>query len=248
MPGQLPQAVLFDLDDTIIAYDAHTDALWKSVCLRFASVVRTHSADELFGAIRKSADWYWSDPERHRKGRLNPLTARRELVTLALTGLGIKDPMLATSIADTYYHEREDWTSLIPGAKETLICMKEHGIRLALVTNGGAEQQRRKIQKYGLEPFFEYILVEGEFGAGKPDRRVFEHTLTTLRISAEQAWMVGDNLEWEVPVPQQLGMFAVWVDWRNRGIPDHSPVMPNLIVKTIAEIPNHMTIGTAQHG
>ncbi|MBI4201710.1 MAG: HAD family hydrolase [Chloroflexi bacterium] len=248
MLSETPQAILFDLDDTIIAYDAHTNALWLSICQRFAPCLNDHTADDLFAAIRKVADWYWSDPERHRKGRLDGLTARREIVASAVSSLGIKDTALAFSIADTYYQQREDWTSLLPGAKETLAFMKERGIRLALVTNGAAEQQRRKIQKYGLEPFFDYILIEGEFGTGKPARRVFEYALQRLHTLPQQAWMVGDNLEWEVPVPQQLGMFAVWVDWRKQGLPEESPFAPNLIVNSIAQLPDHMPAGATQYG
>ncbi len=242
MRSRLPQAILFDLDDTIIAYDAHTDALWKSVCDRFAPCLHSHSAEELFQAIHKTADWFWSDPERHLRGRMNLPTARREIMTIVLDGLGIKASDLAMRIADTYSDEREDWTFLIPGAKETLDLLKEHQIKLALVTNGSAESQRRKIQKFGLEPFFDYILIEGEYGFGKPNRRVFEHTVTMLGVPAGQAWMVGDNLEWEISVPQQLGMFAVWVDWRNQGLPSQSAVTPDLIVGSIARLPHHLGI------
>ena len=39
MTNQLPKAILFDMDDTILAYSHNTDHSWQMVCSRFASRV-----------------------------------------------------------------------------------------------------------------------------------------------------------------------------------------------------------------
>lgn len=41
-----------------------------------------------------------------------------------------------------------------------------------------------------------YIMKE-EVGVGKPDIRVFQMALERMDVSAEDTWMVGDNLEWD---------------------------------------------------
>ena len=80
------------------------------------------------------------------------------------------------------------------------------------------------------------MLVEGEFGVGKPEEAVYRHALSALEATPADAWMVGDNLEWEVVMPQRLGMYAVWVDHAGRGLPPDSPVRPDRIVRGIAEL------------
>ncbi len=89
---------------------------------------------------------------------------QREIVAAALHQLGIDIPNLAQEIADFYLTEREETLRLFPGALEALQQFRNHKIRLALITNGGADLQRRKIEKFALASFFDCIVVEGEFG------------------------------------------------------------------------------------
>ena len=86
------------------------------------------------------------------------------------------------------------------------------GVRLALVTNGAGETQRAKIERFDLGHRFHHIQIEGEFGQGKPELAVYRHALERLGCDACDAWMVGDNYEWEVVAPQKLGMCGIWYD------------------------------------
>ena len=83
------------------------------------------------------------------------------------------------------------------------------------MTNGGAEQQRSKIKRFGLEEIFDVILVEGESGFGKPDSQVYAMALDSLKLEPNTVWSVGDNLEWDVWGPQQLGIYGIWNDVKN---------------------------------
>ena len=108
----------------------------------------------------------------------------------------------------------------LPDAIETVRWLRESGRRLALLTNGAAAAQRRKIARFEIADLFDAILVEGELGFGKPDERVYQRALSALDVKPADAWMVGDNLEWDVAAPQKLGMSGVWIDARGRGLPD----------------------------
>ena len=110
------------------------------------------------------------------------------------------------------------------------------GTRLALLTNGAAVAQRRKITRFELADLFDAILVEGELGFGKPDERVYERALSALDVKPSDAWMVGDNLEWDVAAPQKLGLSGIWIDTRGRGLPEQSSVRPDHIVRSLAEL------------
>src|SRR5215831_5041879 len=75
--------------------------------------------------------------------------------------------------------------------------MPQRGIPLALVTNGDASQ-RYKIARHDRARFFDAIVVEGEFGAGKPDEAVYRHALGALGMAPGEAMMVDHHLEWDV--------------------------------------------------
>jgi putative hydrolase of the HAD superfamily len=233
---QEPKAILFDLDDTIIAHGIAGDKCWQELCVRFAPRVDGIDAARLMEAIDEARNWYWDDPERHRRGRLNLILARRELVSLAFSNLGLNNTDVAFQIADAYSTEREEAATLFPGAIDTLEHFLNHRVKLALVSNGSSEVQRKKIERFNLEPYFKCITIEGEFGVGKPDERVFIHTLEQIGTTPGDAWMVGDNLEWDIAGAQNLGIYGIWVDWKGEGLPDLSAIRPDRIVNNISEL------------
>jgi putative hydrolase of the HAD superfamily len=232
----VPEAIIFDLDDTLISYDAVTERVWEDVCRRFARGADGLKAESLYDAIGQAREWYWADPERHRLGRLNLFEARREVVKLALSYLNIDSPGLGNQIADSFSIEREEAAYLFPDAVDTLTRLRKKGLRLALITNGAGDMQRAKLQRFALEPFFDSILIEGEFGCGKPDPRVFTHTLQKLNIGSTDAWMVGDDLGRDISPCQPLGIFSVWVDWKGTGLPPSGKVKPDKIIRNIGEL------------
>ena len=232
-----PRAILLDLDDTIVTDDAVSEKTWRDVCRKFAPLIGEISADALYASIRSVADCYWRDHENHRKGRLSLEATRRKLVRLALRKMGYTNhDKLADQISDTYTMEKELAIAPIPGAIELLRRFKDRGLRLALVTNGGAESQRRKIRKFGLDDIFDVVLIEGEFGQGKPHPSVFSTAMAKLNVGDSETWMVGDDLERDIAGAQRLGIYSIWVDWRGTGLPQSSRVLPDHIVKSIAQL------------
>jgi putative hydrolase of the HAD superfamily len=126
--------------------------------------------------------------------------------------------------------------ALFPGVNDALGRLRARGIPLGLVTNGDRRQQRRKIEQYDLARFFDVIVIEGEFGCGKPEEAVYRHALAALRARPEEAWMVGDNLEWDVAAPQRLGLRGVWVDAPGQGLPVPAAVVPHRIIRAFPEL------------
>jgi putative hydrolase of the HAD superfamily len=231
-----PKAIFLDLDDTIIAYSKGAESCWERLCEEYAARVDGISPAALLAALDKVRRWYWKDPERHRRGRLDLRRARREIVIQAFSRLEIDARDVAEEIADSYTIEREEGMEPFPGAIEALRLIRGRSDHLALITNGNGEVQRRKIVKYDLTPFFDYILVEGEFGVGKPEEQVYRHVLAQIGIAAEDTWMVGDNLEWDVAVPQRLGMKGIWLDHAGTGLPSGTSVRPDCIIRHLSEL------------
>ncbi len=229
-----PRALLLDLDDTILDDSSLIHDSWREACAQYADRLAPFDQAKVVDTIRRTSKWFWDDPDRHREGRLQLEAARREVVRLALRELDIEDAELAACIGDAYSHRRDVGMAPLPEAIDTVRWLRDSGRRLALLTNGAAVAQRRKITRFDLADLFDAILVEGEVGFGKPDVRVYERALHALDVKASEAWMVGDNLEWDVAAPQRLGLSGVWIDTRGNGVPAHSPVRPDHIVRSLS--------------
>ncbi len=227
--------MLIDLDDTILAYDLVAGGAWRTVCEAHIADIPGWTVDSLVAGIDSYRRRFWADPDRHRRARLNLVDARHEVVAGAFREMGIDAPSAARSIGEAYAQERERRVRPFPGAVETLDALRNGGVRLALITNGSSRGQRAKIERFDLARWFDLILIEGEFGAGKPDQRVYMHALRHLNADARETWMIGDNLEWEVAAPQRVGIAGIWNDYRRRGLPAGSRVRPDKIVSTLSE-------------
>ena len=236
--NHLPYAILFDLDDTIMAYEAAAEGCWQEACARYASRLGQVSQIELQSGIRRFSDWFWSDPERLRQGRLNLAEARRQVVAGALATMGVTETEVANDIARLRTELHEQRIAPFPGAIDVLKSLHAAGVRLGLVTNGASDKQRAKIIRHNLEPLFDCIVVEGEFGCGKPDERVFRHALAQLDAAPADAWMVGDNLLHDIAPAQALGIFGIWHDFRGKGLPPDAPCVPGRIIRKLEELLN----------
>jgi putative hydrolase of the HAD superfamily len=237
MPA-LPPAILFDLDDTIIQAYAKPEEAWWRLLERFRGDL-TDNVDHFAQTHRTILDEgraFWSDAVNAARWRLDLAAARRLVVRRALARLQGPDDALADRIGDAFTELRRQEYKLFPDAHETLDRLRAAGIKLALVTNGAACTQREKVARFDLERRFEHIQIEGEFGKGKPEPEVYAHVLGRLGVQAHQCWMIGDNVEWEVVMPQRLGMHGIWYDPHGAGLPAGSAVRPDRIIARLAEL------------
>ena len=228
----LPRAVLFDLDDTLISFNSTTTPSWRDTCTVFSAEAGV-PGESLFQAIREYGRWYWSDADRHRQGRLQLEETRRSNVAEALNRLGKGNQDLAVRLADHYSALQESRIELYTDTLETLEFFKEKNIALALVTNGNAAMQRRKIDRFGLERYFPHCFVEGELGYGKPDPRVFTNALQALGTEPAETWCVGDNLVWDVAGAQACGIYGIWKQPDGREAGD---AKPDRIIRELREL------------
>jgi putative hydrolase of the HAD superfamily len=232
----LPKAILLDLDDTILDDSGGVISCWRDACEAHCSTMNGLDPETVFGAIDRIREWYWSDAERHRIGRLDLAGARGEVARLALADMGVDDTALARQIGETYHTLRDRTIKPIDEAVATVAWLRQQGCALALLTNGGSRAQRNKIERFELAPLFDVILIEGEVGFGKPDPRIYTRALSDLRVSAEHAWMIGDNLEWDVAGPQREGIAGIWIDARGQGLPDGHHVRPDRIIHRLSDL------------
>ena len=231
-----PKAIFLDLDDTLIFSNGLPEQAWRLVLAGFADRFPRRDVAEIRDAIMAASRWFWSEPARHRTGRCDLPVARRTIVGNAFEALGIDDTELADELARTFNAHRKRAMRLHPGVHETLDALAGRGLKLALVTNGAGAPQRETIACFDLGHRFDHILIEGEFGIGKPEPRVYEFLMDLFGVGAHETWMVGDNLEWEVAAPQRLGILSIWCNPLGAPLPAGKGIRPDHVIGGVPEL------------
>jgi putative hydrolase of the HAD superfamily len=222
-------AVLLDLDDTLIVEEAHARAQIRATAA--VAGVDPDAWEEIVLETARS-EWYASD--HHRACRnlgiasweglwatfegAHPLIAPlREFVepyrgatwSRSLERVG-QNPELAPELSHAYVEGQRAGHPLVPGAAD-LVRNAESVGPVGLVTNGPPDIQRLKLEQTGLAGSFSAVVISGEVGFGKPDPGIFEHALEVLCVDAGDAVMVGDNWERDVEGALSAGLRAVWI-------------------------------------
>ena len=235
----LPRAMLIDMDDTILSAYGRPELAWNKIANEFAGELAPYSPEQVATAVLAFARNFWANAEpawRLKLAEARHLTVKGGFASLAGPGRPALSDDLALRIGDRFTAYREEEMFVFPGAHEAIDAFKALGVKLALVTNGAADTQRAKVERFELAHRFDHIQIEGEHGFGKPDERAYLHAMQALGVTAPDTWMIGDNLEWEVQAPQRLGIYAIWMDVHGDGLPEGSTVKPDRIIRSLSEL------------
>ncbi|GMQ64687.1 HAD family hydrolase [Vallitalea maricola] len=231
----LPKAIIFDLDDTILSLKGTANETWQLMCEEYSKVNDNVDSKTLYKTITDIRLQYWNDRKSNDKGRKNQREARREIIGNVFGKLKLpKEDIIP--IVDTFSEKRLKALRFFPKAQETLEILMKNGIKLALITNGEAEIQRYKIERFGLEKYFDIILIETEVGYGKPDIRIYKTVMDYMNVMPNDTWSIGDNLIWDVQAPQELGIYSIWNDFEEVGLPEDTIIVPDRIITRINDI------------
>jgi carbamoyl-phosphate synthase large subunit len=192
LDAPLPPVIVFDMDDTLYP-----------------------EADFVRSGHRAVAERVWQDlrvdiePELRRRFAAGQ---RGDLMSAALAALGVEAPQdyVGRVLVPVY---REHAPVIRPHVETVpvLTKLRAHGHRLALLSDGWAAVQRRKLVALGLAELFDEVVITDELGrdAWKPSTVGFERILTAMRVGGHAAMYVSDNPHKDFAGPHRLGMRTV---------------------------------------
>jgi putative hydrolase of the HAD superfamily len=107
---------------------------------------------------------------------------------------------------------------------------------IALLTNGGSQTQRAKIDALDLHELFgdDRIVVSAELGVEKPGPEPFLEVLDRLGLDARHTLYVGDDPHNDIAGARAVGMRTCWVAW-GRAFPDTPG--PDWTIEHVLELP-----------
>ncbi|OWY31908.1 HAD family hydrolase [Herbaspirillum aquaticum] len=186
--ARLPDAILFDTDNTLYPYDPAHLAAQSAVREK---VVTTFSISE------RDFDRAFENARAQVKARLKHTASSHSRLLymqrmLELMGLG-SQVLLALDFEQTYWRTFLANAVLFDDIKELLDDIRLLGIPTAIVTDLTAQIQFRKVVYFGLDQSFDYIVTSEEAGFDKPHAAPFEIAMEKLQPKGDCIWMIGDN-------------------------------------------------------
>jgi beta-phosphoglucomutase len=122
-------------------------------------------------------------------------------------------PDLAQKMLDWLFAGRFDrlFDDSLPALEE----LQKLGLLLGVLSNFGVHL-RDLLHRFGLLPFFDFVLVSAEVGLAKPDPRIFDLVVERAGIPRERLLYVGDHLGDDVEGARDAGLAAVLIDRGDR--------------------------------
>jgi len=169
-----PEAILFDLDGTLIesAPDIH------------AAVNEVAMADGLSPFTLADVRSY--------VGIGIATTTRRAYAARNVTLDEATLQRKAAAVADAYARRDSALTTLLPGALEMLERYSAAGVRLAIVTNKLQDATEAVLAHFDIARFFDVVIGDGTV-ARKPAPDMLLQALAVLDVRPSRALMVGDS-------------------------------------------------------
>ena len=239
------KAILFDLDDTLLD--------WRGFTQNFPSY-EEHLIESVFnyiGTVTKplpdfpayALEFRMRTREAWRAGRGNLIAPNLGTILVeAAEMLGIEPGVLTVKgCLEAYGWKAVPGTALFPDVLETLVIIRQHGIKTAIVTNAFQPMWLRdaEINEFGLLEYFPDVRVSAaDAGYLKPHPAIFQYALELLGVEPEEGVFVGDNPIADIAGAQAAGMLAVL-----RVTTPVPPMLSGLIVpdgaiNSLAELPD----------
>ena len=201
------KAVFFDFDDTLQsrkgAYRLYCEAFLSKYFPKIGAPEREAKLDEMEALV----DGGYKDREVYFP----------ELIELWQW----KDHPPLQELYDSFNLEFGKYIVLLPGAVETLQTLKRRGYILGAVTNGVSSLQNIKLDTAGIRDLFDVVVVSGDIGIYKPDRRIFDEACRRAGVKNEEALFVGDHPVNDIDGALGAGMPAIrmnYGDFQNKGL------------------------------
>ena len=184
VPGPI-RGVIFDIHSTLV--DQGDADAWLDAALCVAP--HPFTPDERADLV-VFLDRIWEG------ARINDPTSSRDLSfeahsrvfhELIAAGPGI-DPSLTEALYACMLDTWHAYDDAVPMLQE----LQWTGIRTCLLSNAGVPI-RRVLDRDGLTPWYDEIVLSYEVGFVKPDVRIFQAALDALGMEAPEVLMVGDN-------------------------------------------------------
>ena len=214
------KSIFFDLDDTLIDRDTAFREYLKFVLSKLPVFKN--------GIPLKEMDIIMKEDSEGRTDRLKFCQWLADKYELPISGPELR-ANLSTNLPNFISPYNE-------GLRRVLRRLSKK-YELGIITNGGSQMQRIKLQKTGLLPLFDNknIFIGGEIGLYKPDVEIFKHVIQQTQGNKNTTMFVGNHLFDDIYGAKEAGWKTCWLNSLNQPVDAYS-VRPDYAISQIADI------------
>lgn len=234
------RGIIFDVNGTLI--DIQTDEGREDI-YRAISHFLTYQGISLHrGEVR---DLYFQIMERQRKEsneaypEFDAVAIFREIIesnagdfTRSLPDAKLKQMPLF--LAELYRGISRNKLRLYPEVKDVLEGLRLR-YRLAAISDAQSAYAVPELQAVGLLDYLKPIIVSGDYGYRKPDKRLFQKVLDELDMGARHVLFVGNDMHRDIFGARQMGIKTVFFS-SNQGEKEMSGVQADYVIYHFPEL------------
>jgi len=223
------RAVLFDIDDTLVATSS------------FAALARRNAAAAM---VKAGLDVPLEDVVRELSEVIAEFSSNYDhhfdkLIQRLDVDLGGKNQALVVAAGvvayhDTKFKELRPFNDVIP----LLTDLRAAGVLTGIITHGWTVKQAEKLIRLKLVPHFDprAIFISDQIGISKPNPKLYQTALRTLGLEPGEVMYVGDSPAHDVAPAKSLGMISVFSSRASRYKIEETDVVPDHSVADFGEL------------
>lgn len=93
---------------------------------------------------------------------------------------------------------------------QKLSCKSGGKYEIGIIANQNPGSKKR-LESFGILEYIDLVVASAEEGCAKPDSKIFEIALSRAGVRAVEAVMIGDRIDNDIILANEIGMKTVWV-------------------------------------
>ncbi|MDR9417867.1 HAD family hydrolase [Gracilimonas sp.] len=199
-----PKFIYFDLDDTLLDHKKAEQAGLRDVYAHF-DMFDGIAEEQLLTTYHKINRGLW---EEYGRGEIDRHELHRRRFQETFREIGVDEGVHehAGKVYMKYYRNHWEW---IDGAKESYLKIAEQ-YKVGIITNGFAETQWLKIDRFNLKETTGHFVISEEVGEMKPHPKVFDRATDLAGVKREDILYVGDSFTSDVVGGSKANWQVAW--------------------------------------
>lgn len=235
------QAVIFDLDDTLIDW-SQPELTWEEFTRPMTDNVYAYltaaghslpDPDQFYRCLRDEVEREWDEARETWQGAYFGSALNRALRVCEVDDAQID----MEEVMRAYNWGPMPGVELYEDTLEVLAELRDRSYKLGLITNSFLPMWMRDVElrHYNLIDVFDARTTSGDAGYIKPHPAIYHQLLERLRVPPERAVFVGDRPQNDIAGANEAGMISVLIDppHLNREVNEH---VPDFTIEKLSEL------------
>ena len=202
MQGKKYKAILFDLDGTLVDYDAAQKYAVGKAIEQMSESLSPDLEQKILELVSCDAV---QDIEACRPGWMPADSAYMQGI---FTEAGVNLP--SGLFLSNYFEAMSQHGEALPGVIDLLISLKKDH-KIGIVSNGLGPVQRKRLVKAELMEYLDLLVVSCEVGYAKPDPAILQLAMRLADSIPETTLFIGDSVGSDMGVAEAAGVDFVFI-------------------------------------